>query len=603
MSTSTTTTTDAAKPARRAAAASAASAGHDGDAGRGRARQGADRRAAASRPSASASACAPRAARARATRSSSPTSQRAEDEVVETHGVKVLIDPKSLAVPDGTELDFEDEKLNGLQVQEPEREGPLRLRRILPRLNVDASWITSRGWDCRRALDLRRRASLDRALLRARQRAVASRPLRRASPRRASARRGARPKRAALNEAYRTLKDPLTRAVYLVELNGVELPARRQDDRRSASFLMESHGAREELHEASSVATRSMRSAAERARRHADRRSPSGLGDLLLGTTTSRADQTGARFACATSTSSPRRRGRVAATWNGERMTLLEIPEPGETPAAACRRGHAGGRHRSRHHQLAGRDRARRQARGAARRDRQGAGAVGRALPATGGVLVGDEARAADGAASRSNVVVGEALHGPRRRRPRRPSPACCPTSSAGQRRDRHGAAARSRGKARHRRSRSRPRSCGRCASAPRRRWTKPVERAVITVPAYFDDAQRQATKDAARARRPRSAAPAQRADRGGDRLRPRQGLRGHLRGLRPGRRHLRHLDPAAGEGRVRGDGDRRRLGARRRRLRSRDRRAHAGASARRRPGAAVDEARGEAALALARAA
>ena len=46
---------------------------------------------------------------------------------------------------------------------------------------------------------------------------------------------------------------------------------------------------------------------------------------------------------------------------------------------------------------------------------------------------------------------------------------------------------------------------------------------AVVTVPAYFDDAQRQATKDAARARRPERAAPDQRADRRGHRLRPRQ--------------------------------------------------------------------------------
>ena len=43
---------------------------------------------------------------------------------------------------------------------------------------------------------------------------------------------------------------------------------------------------------------------------------------------------------------------------------------------------------------------------------------------------------------------------------------------------------------------------------------------AVITVPAYFDDAQRQATKDAARLAGPERAAPAERADRRGDRLR-----------------------------------------------------------------------------------
>ncbi len=45
---------------------------------------------------------------------------------------------------------------------------------------------------------------------------------------------------------------------------------------------------------------------------------------------------------------------------------------------------------------------------------------------------------------------------------------------------------------------------------------------AVITVPAYFDDAQRQATKDAAQLAGLERAAPAERADRGRDRLRPR---------------------------------------------------------------------------------
>ena len=55
------------------------------------------------------------------------------------------------------------------------------------------------------------------------------------------------------------------------------------------------------------------------------------------------------------------------------------------------------------------------------------------------------------------------------------------------------------------RRSRSRPRSSRRCASAPRTRFADDLFGAVITVPAYFDDAQRQATKDAARARRART--------------------------------------------------------------------------------------------------
>ena len=49
------------------------------------------------------------------------------------------------------------------------------------------------------------------------------------------------------------------------------------------------------------------------------------------------------------------------------------------------------------------------------------------------------------------------------------------------------------------------------------------VTEAVITVPAYFNDAQRQATKDAGQDRRARGAADHQRADRGRARLRPGQ--------------------------------------------------------------------------------
>jgi len=58
---------------------------------------------------------------------------------------------------------------------------------------------------------------------------------------------------AALNDAYRTLKDPLARAFYLAELKGVDLPGDSQtiDD---PELLMEVMDAREELQEASSVA-------------------------------------------------------------------------------------------------------------------------------------------------------------------------------------------------------------------------------------------------------------------------------------------------------------------------------------------------------------
>ena len=91
-------------------------------------------------------------------------------------------------------------------------------------------------------------------------------------------------------------------------------------------------------------------------------------------------------------------------------------------------------------------------------------------------------------------------------------------------------------------------------------RARRPDRGRVITVPAYFDDAQRQATRDAGRLAglevmrlmaEPTAAAVAYGLDRGSE---------GHLRRVRPRRRHVRYLDPEARRGRVRGEGDRRRL-------------------------------------------
>jgi iron-sulfur cluster assembly protein len=62
-------------------------------------------------------------------------SAQADDVEFESHGVRVLVDPKSMPYLDGTELDYAREGLNeGFQVQQPERQGRLRLRREFQRL-------------------------------------------------------------------------------------------------------------------------------------------------------------------------------------------------------------------------------------------------------------------------------------------------------------------------------------------------------------------------------------------------------------------------------------------------------------------------------------
>ena len=94
------------------------------------------------------------------------------------------------------------------------------------------------------------------------------------------------------------------------------------------------------------------------------------------------------------------------------------------------------------------------------------------------------------------------------------------------------------------------------------------VAAAVITVPAYFNDAQRTATRDAGRLaglevlriiNEPTAACLAYGLD---------KRRRGHHRGLRPRRRHVRHLDPQGRGRRVPGAGDQRRHAPGRRRHR-----------------------------------
>ena len=85
------------------------------------------------------------------------------------------------------------------------------------------------------------------------------------------------------------------------------------------------------------------------------------------------------------------------------------------------------------------------------------------------------------------------------------------------------------------------------------------VEKAVITVPAYFNDSQRQATKDAGQDRGARGPAHRQRAHGRGAGLRARQEEGRDDRGLRLRRRHLRHLRAGGRRGRGRGEGHERR--------------------------------------------
>ena len=83
---------------------------------------------------------------------------------------------------------------------------------------------------------------------------------------------------AALNDAYRTLKDPLSRAVYFAELRGVELPGdgKTIDD---PDLLMEAMETREALHEAAtSDAVEALAAEAKRTAQEA----LDGLADLFL---------------------------------------------------------------------------------------------------------------------------------------------------------------------------------------------------------------------------------------------------------------------------------------------------------------------------------
>ena len=85
------------------------------------------------------------------------------------------------------------------------------------------------------------------------------------------------------------------------------------------------------------------------------------------------------------------------------------------------------------------------------------------------------------------------------------------------------------------------------------------ITQAVITVPAYFNDSQRQATKDAGRIAGLGSAAHHQRADGGLAGLRSGQEEGREDRGLRLGRRHVRYFRAGNRRRRFRSESDQRR--------------------------------------------
>ena len=192
---------------------------------------------------------------------------------------------------------------------------------------------------------------------------------------------------------------------------------------------------------------------------------------------------------------------------------------------------------------------------------------------ADGRVVVGAEARDALARVSARHDRAREALHGTRAARRRDDAPAGTLRVRAGAERGGVWSASRSPASARGDAGRGVGRDPEGAAGARRGRAGRAAAGAVITVPAYFDDAQRQATNDAGRLaglevlrllNEPTAAALAYGLEKQAE---------GALRGLRSRRRHVRRHDPDARRRRVPGEVDRRRQRARRRRHGSRARR------------------------------
>ena len=294
---------------------------------------------------------------------------------------------------------------------------------------------------------------------------------------------------ARVNEAYRALKDPVSRAQYLLS------PARDRRVRRDG------YGAAARVPaSASSSGARPPPTRSPRRRRRGSRRLwPKSAPTRSASSSGSRHGSTregawdAARATCASSASWPSSRADIDAM-QAELEDLNGAAADLRTRRVArAARAQARGRHRPRHDELAGRDGAQRHPGRAARRGRPSAAAVDRPLRRV---------------RRRGRVTA--------RRRCRPPTRRTRSSRSSGS----WGAASPT----------SPTRGAFRTASSTSRGWSgsarapassRPVEisaeilralrvraeaslggrlvGAVVTVPAYFDDAQRQATKDAAR--------------------------------------------------------------------------------------------------------
>ena len=466
-----------------------------------------------------------RAAPVLPTSSSTPTTCEPEDLRFESHGVTVVVDPKSLPYLDGTRARFRARGLErGLQVQQPQRQGRVRLRREFQRLGacrirenqscgfpgaVDNHRIATRclgalAFDPRllagafrskaprgplrrtarfpavfssagpspmidfsrnyfELFGLPQRFRFDPAALDRAYRSAAERSASR--PIRARGRRRAQrlalQSSARVNEAYRALQGS-GRAGAISAVASRRRRVRRDRYRAAARVPRATARAARSGGRGASGATMShaVASLARRRSRRRARRSSNALAHRL-----------DAERACAAARDARARahvpreaRRRPRRDAGGISTTDGALPDLRAGRIARAARAPARGRHRPRHDEFARGDGAQRLSGRAARRRRASARFHRSCATPTAGVEVGYDGAGAAGGGSAEHDRLGQALDGARSHR----SDRCAALSVPLRRRARHGATSRRARASRHR-SKSRRKSCARCACAPRR--------------------------------------------------------------------------------------------------------------------------------------